>query len=42
MELPFSSKITVFVNSSMSNEALDEAIAFADKTSAKLRYFDSV
>lgn len=34
--------ITVFVNSSMSNEALDEAIAFADKTSAQLRYFDSV
>lgn len=33
---------TVFVNSSMSNEALDEAVSFAKNNSVQLRYFDSV
>ncbi len=33
---------TVIVNSSMSNEALDNAVAFAKANSAQIRYFDIV
>ncbi len=34
--------VTVLVNSSMSNEAIDEAVEFANSNGAQIRYFDAV